>query len=89
MVIVEVQGRTFPCSIVPTIYSGGLPGTPGDRVCPVTPEAIYRAREIQDGLGVAGNVGILLLWIAVFRVGAYFSLKWLHVTHKPSRRVSV
>ncbi|GAB0492016.1 hypothetical protein MMPV_003275 [Pyropia vietnamensis] len=89
MVIVEVQGRTFPCSIVPTIYSGGLPGTTGERVCPVTPEAIYRAREIQDGLGVAGNVGILLLWIAVFRVGAYFSLKWLHVTHKPSRRVSV
>lgn len=86
MVIVEVQGRTFPCSVVPTIYSGGLPGTPGERVCPVTAAAIYRAREVRDGLGVVGNMAVLLLWIAVFRVGAYFSLKWLHVTHKPSRR---
>lgn len=86
MVIVEVQGRTFPCSVVPTIYSGGLPGTPGERVCPVTAAAIYRAREVRDGLGVVGNAAVLLLWIAVFRVGAYFSLKWLHVTHKPSRR---
>ncbi|KAK1869412.1 hypothetical protein I4F81_011889 [Pyropia yezoensis] len=89
MVITEVQGRTFPCAAVPTIYSGGLPGTPGDRVCPVTAAAIYRAREVDDGLGVAGNVGVLLLWIALFRVAAYCSLKWLHVTHKPSRRVAV
>jgi len=88
LLIIEVQGRTFPCSTVPTIYSGGLAGTSTVRQCPVTDEAIYRAREVADELGVWGNVGVLLLWIVVFRVGAYFSLKWLHVSHKPSRRAA-
>eukprot|EP00168_Porphyra_purpurea_P021329 TRINITY_DN944_c0_g1_i10.p1 TRINITY_DN944_c0_g1~~TRINITY_DN944_c0_g1_i10.p1 ORF type:complete len:638 (+),score=255.46 TRINITY_DN944_c0_g1_i10:191-1915(+) len=88
LLIIEVRGRTFPCAAVPTIYSGGLAGTATARQCPVTDEAIYRAREVADGLGVWGNVGILLLWIVVFRVGAYLSLKWLHVSHKPSRRAA-
>jgi len=86
LLIIEVRGRTFPCSTVPTIYSGGLAGTSTVRQCPVTDEAIYRAREVADEFGVWGNVGVLLLWIVIFRVAAYLSLKWLHVSHKPSRR---
>jgi hypothetical protein len=83
MVRNEVSGQTYRCvtgNATHTVYSrNGLS-------CPVTGADVLRGSQLSNTLSIAGNLGVLVVWIVVLRLIGYLALKHLHATHKPSRR---
>ncbi len=79
---IEARGQSYAC--VPagephTVYSDN------GRACPVDEKALLRAAQIDPKVSIAGNLGILVLWIVVLRTIGYFALKYLNRRHKPAK----
>lgn len=75
----EVDGQVFPC--VPADEASTIYSANGAR-CPITGNDVLIGAELDNSLSVAGNLGVLLAWIVVFRFLGYFALKYLHRPHK-------
>lgn len=79
----DVLGQTYSCVAngqTHTVYSNN------GKECPVTGRDVLRGAQIDDGLSIAGNVGVLILWIVLARVVGYYAMKYLHTPQKQRKR---
>mmetsp|Transcript_5117 Transcript_5117/g.15304 ORF Transcript_5117/g.15304 Transcript_5117/m.15304 type:complete len:565 (-) Transcript_5117:114-1808(-) len=75
----EVDGAEYPCSEPPTEFR---PEGPMPSPCVITGDDVLRTYDIQSGLGVWGNFGVMVGFILFFRALAYFFLRVFHRKHK-------
>ncbi|KAJ8900802.1 hypothetical protein NDN08_000102 [Rhodosorus marinus] len=72
----EFNGQTYTCNTPPD------PPTEFQLGCPIEDVYVYETYDLTFNLGVWGNWGIMIAWIAGLRLLAYVFLRTLHNKHK-------
>ena len=86
LIINEFQGTTYQCASGGSTSSdtrgASFPSCNESPPKPITPSEIYNAYSVNTTFGVGGSIGMLVMFLIVLRLLAYFTLKYIQKVKK-------